>query len=190
MMARRSYLAQSLKKQPMHNMSDPYFLETSRLRYRFFTAADFDFFFSLQSDAEMMRYIRPPESDPDKVRERMNQILDHMSANPGMGSMLDVMNTGDAVVASGVVRHIEYQPGKDLEIGYLVTRPYWGRGFATEFAQGLTDYAFEKFGVQKVTAVVHPENQASQQVLRKCGFELTGRRFIYDSDNLEFVRPR
>lgn len=168
-------------------MSENLLFETPRLRVRLLTMADFDLYFSLQNDAEVMRYIRPPEPDRDAVKARLETQEKYAAENPGMGSILGQLKTTGGAVATGVVRHIDYQPGNDLEIGYLIIREYWGQGLATELAAGLAKYAFEKFGVDRVLAVIDPENFASQKVVEKCGFQLIGRRFIYDTDNLEYV---
>jgi ribosomal-protein-alanine N-acetyltransferase len=167
-------------------MSKYFSLETARLRIRLLTMADFDFFFALQSDAEMMRYIRPPETDPEQVKSRIEMYEKYAAENPGMGAFrADLKSTGVSM-ATGVLRHMDLQPGNDLEVGYLVLRDYWGQGLASEMTLGVVQYAFEKFGVDRIKAVVAPENLASQKVLIKCGFQLIGRRFIYESDNLEF----
>ena len=168
-------------------MPIPLSFSTPRLHIRPLTLADFDFYFSLQRDAELMRHIRPPETDQEVVKARMETMLKYAAENPGLGPIVAELNTTGQVVGSGVLRHIDYQPGQELELGYLVVREFWGQGFATEITQGLARFAFENFGVDQVTAVVAPENMASQQVLLKSGFRLVGRRFIYDSDNLEFV---
>ncbi len=162
-------------------------ISTPRLLIRPLTMDDFDFYFKLQSDAEMMRYIRPPESDPEVVKARMATFEKYAAENPGLGSFVGALKTTGQLVSTSVLRHIDYQPGNDLELGYLVVRELWGQGLATEIAQSLAHYAFQNFGVDQVTAVVDPDNEPSQRVLLKCGFQLVGRRFIYDSDTLEFV---
>ncbi len=171
-------------------MPKTFFLETPRLHLRWLTMDDFDFFFSLQRDPELMRYIRPPETDPEQVRARLISVEQYAAENPGLGSVLAAFKTTGQPAATGIVRHINYQVGEDLELGYLVVREYWGQGLATEFAGGLARYLFEQFGVERITAVVSPENRASQRVLEHCGFVQKGRRFIYDSDNLEYVLDR
>jgi [ribosomal protein S5]-alanine N-acetyltransferase len=162
--------------------------QTPRLHIRLLTMDDLDLFFALQSDAEMMRYIRPPETDIEPVRERVAFLQQYAQNYPGMGSVLALWKTTGQPAASGVLRHIEYQPDNGLEIGYMVLRDFWGQGIGSEMAKGLADYAFERFDAPQVTAFTDPENGASQRVLEKAGFRLLGNRFIYDCDNFEFVR--
>lgn len=165
-------------------------ITTDRLILRPTSDADFDFIYRIQSDGEMMRYIRAPVSDPEIVRERMAQWSQYAENNPGLGAGVAVWKDSGVPAGTFVVRHVEYQPGNDLEIGYLIVPENWGRGLATEIAGALVDYIFAGFDVPRIVAVVDPENIPSQRVLQKCGFQIRGRRFIYDSDNLELILDR
>lgn len=169
-------------------MAENILIESTRLRIRPLTMADFDFFYAMQSDPEMMRFIRPAETDRAVIKSRIAMMENYAAENPGLGTFLGLLKPDGPTVALGVLRHLEYQPGNDLEVGYLIARDYWNRGLATEITQALTQFGFERFGVNLLRAVVHPENLASQRVLLKSGFELVGKRVIYDSENLEFVR--
>jgi RimJ/RimL family protein N-acetyltransferase len=62
----------------------------------------------------------------------------------------------------------------DVEVAYRLARSAWGRGFATEAAGALVAHALRTVGLPRVVAVTYPENQASQRVLDKLGFERRG----------------
>ena len=47
-----------------------------------------------------------------------------------------------------------------------------GKGLGTEAAQGALDYAWEKLQLSKVYAGHHPDNRASEKILKNLGFEL------------------
>jgi len=61
-----------------------------------------------------------------------------------------------------------------VEIAYGVSPEYRGKGYATEAAQALTDYAFSSGKVRAVRAHTLPEPNASTRVLTKCGFRRIG----------------
>ncbi|MEQ1746865.1 MAG: GNAT family N-acetyltransferase [Saprospiraceae bacterium] len=164
-----------------------FLLQTSRLNLRPLTMSDFDYYYAVQGNAELMRYIRKPETDPGIVRERIEFFEKYAAENPGLGAFVAEWKAGgEGPVASCVLRHAEYHPENDFELGYLVQRAHWGQGLASEIVTALVSYAFEHFGVPKVTAFADPDNHASHRVLEKCGFRHTGPRFIYDSDNFVF----
>jgi RimJ/RimL family protein N-acetyltransferase len=61
-----------------------------------------------------------------------------------------------------------------VEIAYGVEPDHQNRGYATEAAQALTDYAFASGRVSLVRAHTLPERNASTRVLTKCGFAFVG----------------
>lgn len=61
-----------------------------------------------------------------------------------------------------------------VEIAYGIAPGYQGRGYATEAAQALIDYAFATGRIRTIKAHTLPEHNASTRVLQKCGFTLTG----------------
>lgn len=65
-------------------------------------------------------------------------------------------------------------PDGAVEIAYGVDPEYQGRGFATEAAEALIDFARRSDGVRLVRAHTLPGNSASTRVLEKCGFECLG----------------
>ena len=60
------------------------------------------------------------------------------------------------------------------ELGYAIGRAWWGRGYATEAAEGVVRHAFEDRGLPLVTAHAMLHNPASSRVLEKLGFEYAG----------------
>jgi RimJ/RimL family protein N-acetyltransferase len=62
------------------------------------------------------------------------------------------------------------------EVGYWLGVAYWGRGFATEGARAVIDYAFSELGHDTLQSGARVTNPASRRVLEKCGFQWTGVR--------------
>ena len=60
------------------------------------------------------------------------------------------------------------------EMGYWIGKPYWGMGYATEAAQALILYAFQKENIAYLTVGHFEENPASARVIAKLGFEPSG----------------
>jgi [ribosomal protein S5]-alanine N-acetyltransferase len=59
----------------------------------------------------------------------------------------------------------------DFEMGFHLVKRCWGKGFGTEAAQGALEYAWEKLQLSKVYAGHHPDNRASEKILKRLGFE-------------------
>ena len=67
-------------------------------------------------------------------------------------------------------------PGKShrAEIGYWLAKPYWGKGIMTAVVAAACRFAFEQYGLIKISAHVFAGNTRSTRVLEKCGFQLEG----------------
>ena len=61
----------------------------------------------------------------------------------------------------------------EVELGYWIAKPFWGKGIATEAARGLIEVA-RNIGITRITASHFVDNPASGRVLRKAGFVPTG----------------
>lgn len=64
--------------------------------------------------------------------------------------------------------------GWRLEIGYLLARPHWGKGYMTDAARAVIDWAFRQPAIHRVYATTDVENRASQRVLEKSGMQREG----------------
>jgi len=62
----------------------------------------------------------------------------------------------------------------EAELGYWIGRSYWGLGFATEASRAVVEIA-KAIGHKKLVASHFTDNPASGNVLRKLGFQSTGK---------------
>ena len=61
------------------------------------------------------------------------------------------------------------------QIGYVLARPYWGRGYMPEAARAVVAHGLGALGRYRVDAYVDFENVQSARVLEKAGMLLEGR---------------
>jgi RimJ/RimL family protein N-acetyltransferase len=162
-------------------------IDTHRLCIREMRMDDFDQFYRLRSDPHTMRYIRKPETDPAAVRSSMESWYIYGDQNHPMGVMVAETKENGQFIGYCVLRHVDFTPGNDLEIGYTLAPEAWGKGYATEIARALINYAFEGKLATELVAFTHPENAASQHVLAKCGFTLVGQVEVYGTTGNKYV---
>ncbi len=62
----------------------------------------------------------------------------------------------------------------ELEFGWRYGKPYWGRGYATEAAMAVLDYALQTPAIPRIVCLCESENIASIRVIEKLGMELVG----------------
>lgn len=97
---------------------------------------------------------------------------------PEAASFLLFRRTGGAPKLVGAAGFAP-TPDGETELGYWISRPYWGLGYATEGAQAVIDLARDSLRLPRMIAGHFLDNPASSRVLAKLGFKPTGR-----------VRPR
>lgn len=69
-------------------------------------------------------------------------------------------------------------PNKIYEIGFHITPEHWRQGYAGEAAIRMIQYAFEEMNVNELFAGHNPNNNASQQLLKKLGFKYIGDEYF------------
>ena len=83
-----------------------------------------------------------------------------------------------AIVAGGHVGNIKLGPidwiHRCAEIGLVLGKGYWGKGYGTEAIALIVDHAFNKLNLHKLTAGAYAENIASIRIFEKNGFVQEG----------------
>jgi len=106
-----------------------------------------------------------------QVEEKLRaEIEREKSSGVQYWALFDHRN-GDFVGCGGL-RAWAYTLGEaNFEVGFHLVKRCWGKGFATEAALGTLEYAWEKLRLSKIYAGHHPDNRASEKILKKLGFE-------------------
>ncbi len=142
-------------------------LETSRLRLREMSLDDLEFVAAMLADPEVMRYY-PKCYSRDEAAAWIQRQMDRYSRfGHGLWLVSDKATSqpvGQVGLVMQTVRALD-----EREVGYLIHRPFWRRGFATEAAVACRDYALTGLGSEHVISLIRPENLRSQGVARKIG---------------------
>ncbi len=144
-------------------------LETPRLVLSEMSLGNLDFMAAMLADPEVMRYY-PKCYSRDEAVDWIQRQMDRY-ARYGHGLWLVTEKTaGQPIGRVGPV--VQNVCGADeMEVGYMIHRPFWRRGFATEAALACRQYALTVLGSKRVIALVRPENVPSQGVARKIGLQ-------------------
>lgn len=147
-------------------------LSTDRLILRMFRDDDIEEYGAICADAEVMRFIGDgkPLSRPESWRN-MAMILGHWQLR-GYGIWAVEERSTCGLVGRVGFFNPEGWPG--FELGWLLGRKHWGRGFATEAARAALDFAFNVLHRDRVISLIHPENQPSIRVAQRLGERLDG----------------
>lgn len=139
-------------------------IRTERLVLRRARPGDLDALHAMMSDAETMRYwSTPPHDDLTQTRDWLDSMI---AVDMAISDDFIVEKDGETIGKLGTWRL--------PEVGYLIGRPYWGRGYATEAMAAFVAYAFAH-RTDHLIADVDPRNTASLALLSRTGFRVTGR---------------
>ena len=90
----------------------------------------------------------------------------------GKAAVLAITLDGELIGGTGIgVRDVD-----DWELGYWLGEPYWNRGYASEAATALRDYAFDGLKLDRIVAGHFADNHASGRILTKLGFRYTSEK--------------
>lgn len=148
-------------------------LPTPRLILRALQPSDLDDLYEYASDPEIDHYV-PWEhyKNIEEARENLNEFLADYEQH-GMGARGIEHRTDQKLI--GIINFSCPHPiNRRVEVGYTISRAYWGQGLATEAAKALIEFGFEKMNLARIEAVVMPEHLASARVLEKSGMQFEG----------------
>ena len=147
-------------------------LETERLVLRQFRNSDHDAYAEICADPEVMRYLGTGVtlSHMDAWRS-MAAILGHWRLL-GYGMFaIELKETGELLGRAGFLDPPGW-PG--FEVGWVLGRRHWGKGYAVEAARPCVDYAFRVLERECVISLIRPDNHRSIKVAERLGERLTG----------------
>ena len=159
--------------------------ETDRLLVRQYAfETDAENFFLLNSDEDVMRYIRATKSKED-CDAFLKQIIESYKINPLIGRWAAEEKTNERFVGSFAIIPIEGT--EDIQLGYAFLKDNWGKGFASELTKAGLDYYFKKSKADHIYAIAEQANTASHKVLFKNGFVNHGIKKEGDKELVQFI---
>ena len=140
-----------------------------RIDIRKFSEKDFQKYFQLVSNEKIMSMITGRALQREETEERYKRLLDGNRIHEAFGSFMVFEKKSGCFLGYGKMV-LDTENKTEAETGYMLFPEYWGRGYATEITKLLVEKA-EKAGIlDRVTAIIDPENTASRNVLLKNGF--------------------
>lgn len=143
-------------------------LSTARLVLRQIERADAAALYPVLSDDEVMTWW---SSGPHRSLEETEIYVGRNAAQDGPWSCWAI--TRDGGNAHGWVLLIEKRAGV-AELGYILGRDHWGKGYAREAVSAVIDHGFGAMGFRRIYADTDPANAASIALLKSLGFTLEG----------------
>jgi RimJ/RimL family protein N-acetyltransferase len=145
-------------------------IQTPRLRLRPMTDADMDPFLAMAADPDVMRYVSPipiSRSMAEALATRARRLLDAK----GYGYWTIDVTGGASFAGVILLQDVEFTAAftPAIEVGWLLPREHWGKGYATEGGRFALDYALAVLKLDEVVALTAEGNLPSQRVMQRIG---------------------
>lgn len=146
-------------------------VETNRLILRQFHAFDGEALDCVFGDAEVM-FFGPGVQSKAWVRNWLRDCQETYYQKLGFGPWAVVEKSLRQVIGYCGLFHFPDIAGQsEIEIGYRLARPFWGRGYATEAALAVRGYGFNVLCLSRLVALIDPQNVGSIRVAEKVGMK-------------------
>ena len=149
-------------------------IKTARLILKAESLHDFDRFYAMSKDPDVMAYIGDGSVFHWSRKVALAKFKDQVSTpiDNGLGARAiyrkrDALYLGWCAISPSVFLN-------HMELGYRLCRDAWGNGYATEAAAAMLEAAYRRMDIDRIMACAHPDNVASIRVLEKLGFKCCG----------------
>jgi RimJ/RimL family protein N-acetyltransferase len=152
-------------------VTKPQTLKTERLKLRKVKLSDAEAIFrQYAQDPEVTRYVSwRAHRSLDETREYVRMCL--LAWDVGKAYHWAIERLEDKQVIGMVIARIV---GEKWELGFVLARAYWGKGYMTEAVRGLVAWALKQKEIYRVWAVCDTDNVASARVMEKAGMQREG----------------
>lgn len=177
-------------------------LDTGRLRLEPIGVDDADLVVELFTDPVVKRFTGGPQSEAS-ILEQMN-VSTRRGGNGCIGIWTLVLKDSDEKLGTVALlpmpvdtQETDYDlvvpgeyPDAEIEIGFFLKPSAWGQGFATEACRRVIRAVFEDSPLTEIVANFDPANDASRNVLERCGFSDRGFGRAYGQDAPRYTITR
>jgi len=149
----------------------PKILKTQRLRLRKAKLADADAIFrQYAQDPEVTKFVSwLAHRNIEETRDYMKMCQLAWDIGRAFHWVIERQEDGQAI---GMM--IGRANPEKWELGFVLARDYWGRGYMTEALKGIIAWTLQQKDIFRIWAVCDIDNKASARVMEKAGMKREG----------------
>lgn len=152
-------------------MTSKYLFKSKRLGFRTWTNSDLVPMSHINSDSEVMQFF-PKTQTQDDTANFIERMQNSYAKNGFCYFAVDRLEKDELIGFIGLsIQTFEADFTPITDIGWRLSRKYWGKGFATEGAKRCLDYAFDSHKLDKVFSTAPIINLPSIAVMAKIGMQ-------------------
>ncbi|NOQ73615.1 MAG: GNAT family N-acetyltransferase [Crocinitomix sp.] len=144
-------------------------IETERLILRPFTLDDVALSYEMNLDARVSEFTGDGGvASLKEIERRITEDVLGDYAKYGYGRWAIELKEGSEFIGFAGLKFLD--DINEVDLGYRLMFDYWGKGLATEAAMACLDYGFNTLHLNRIIAMLLPDNIGSIRVLEKVGF--------------------
>jgi len=159
-------------------------LTTQRTYLRAFNLLDLDLLYNLHKNPDVMHYFA---SGPRTKLQTLNNLKYFIAHQTKYNFSEWAVFEKDSHKFIGRAGPLLWEESKEIEIGYVLNKNFWGLGFATELAKSLISYIFSNLNFKHIIAVTAANNLASRRVLEKSGLKFNKNIILENFPAVQYI---
>ena len=159
--------AKSAAQSPIMINQNEIILETERLMLRRLTMNDLDDLFALYHSPEVRKYYSEGIPSYAETKQELAWMIDHCYAKYGFGMWATLYKSTGKFIGRCGLTPMDIEGHEEIEVGYMLSKEYWGQGLATEAALAILRYGFEQAGSLALDLC----DQSGERGFQQCGVE-------------------
>lgn len=142
-------------------------INTERTVLRLISEKDLDCIAELNEDPEVRKFFPDGVQTREQTRERIQDFVNFYKEYELPVFVIFNKSSNEFIGRCG------FGPveTREIEVGYLIARKFWGMGYASEALKGLLDWSKQNIKADYIIAFAPIEHTASHHVMEKCGME-------------------
>lgn len=146
-------------------MTQSYLFEADNFGLRPVTANDINYFLMMDADPDTMSFFPGGARTQQQIEDKVaNYIASYNQKKYGVFLVFE-LSTGEFIGRAG----FDDVENDQIEVGYVILKKHWGRGFATRILKILLAWARENIQKDKIIAFTPVNHAASERVMQKAG---------------------
>lgn len=145
----------------------PLEIKTARTVLRLINESDLESVTALNLDPEVRQFFPDGIQTKEQTRQRLSEFRDFYE-RLGLPGFVILNKTSNEFIGRCGFAPIDTG---EIEVGYLIAKKFWGKGYASEALNALLNWAKKNISADFIIAFAPINHKASHRVMEKCEME-------------------
>ena len=155
-------------------MFTSFYRETERLVLRNLVKSDARAFHHIFCQDEVLKYLPENRMTEEEVEELVNWYISCYSTNTKdrirKFTVAVRLKQDDRLIGWTGLGPLDFDES-EIEVYYGISKEHWNKGYATEASRKMLEFGLNEVGLERIVAVVEPQNKPSIRVAEKLGMK-------------------